>query len=258
MVSVRPNATGMAGRALRRAAIAVALLVATACSGAKRDKPAAAADTTDSAGVGTPEPSPYVSDIPPWPEDTAAAAVERDGRIPAELAANVPSCGSETPVVAADSVGRLFPGMPLATLFGQCKELLALWHRSNGEYVPALAVKLGNALLLLDASGTMADAVVVRITALSGARTAEGIGPGSPLADVRRAYGVPNWRRDQCAVDALFDSRPGLVVHTTFPDNGSDAYTCEDIHRFGTGDDFSHFPRGATVGWIATELVDVD
>ena len=254
MVSVRPNGSFLVRRATLAGAVGVALLTA-ACSSAKRDEPPAATDTASAAG---PAPAPYVSDIPPWPADTAAAAVDRDGRLPAELAARVPSCGSETPVVAPDSVGRLFPGMPLASLFGQCKQALPLWHRDNGSFIPALAVKLGNALLLLDASGTMADAVVVRITAVSGARTAEGIGPGSSLADVTRAYGVPTWRRDQCAVDAIFDSRPGLVVHTTFPDNGSDAYTCEDIHRFGTGQDFSHFPRGATVGWIATELGDVD
>jgi len=244
----------VAGQSARCAALGVTLLVAGACSAANRDDSAVAADTTSAA----PAPAPYVAEIPPWPADTAAVGVDRDGRLPAGLAAKVPSCGAETPVVAADSVGALFPGMPLATLFGRCKQLLPLWHRDNGQYIPALAVRLGKALLLLDASGTTTDAVVVRIAALSGARTGEGIGAGSSLAEVRRAYGAPTWRRDQCAVDAIFDSHPGLVVHTTFPDNGSDAYTCEDIRRFGTGDDFSHFPRGATVGWIAAELVDVD
>lgn len=257
MVSVRPNGILAAGRAVRCAALGVALLAFGACSGAKRDDSAATSDTAPAAAA-TPPPSPYVADIPPWPADTTASGVDRDGRLRAALAARVPSCGGETPVVAPDSVGALFPGMPLANLFGRCPHPLQLWHRDNGQYIPALAVKLGNALLLMDASGTMADAVVIRITAVSGARTTEGIGPGSSLAEAQRAYGAPTWRRDQCAVDALFDSRPGLVIHTTFPDNGSDAYTCEDIRRFGTGSDFSHFPRGATVGWIAAELVDVD
>ena len=256
MVSVRPNGIHAAGRTVLGAALGVTLLAAGACSGSKRDDSGATPDTTPAAT--TPAPSPYVADIPPWPADTTASAVDRDGRLRAELAAKVPSCGGETPVVAQDSVGSLFPGMPLANLFGRCAHPLQLWHRDNGQYIPALAVKLGNALLLMDASGTMADAVIIRIAAVSGARTSEGIGPGSSLAEVQRAYGAPTWRRDQCAVDAIFDSRPGLVVHTTFPDNGSDAYTCEDIRRFGTGGDFSHFPRGATVGWIAAELVDVD
>ena len=257
MVSVRPNANIMAGGAVRCVALGVLLLAAGACSSAKRDESGAAADSSAPQAT-TPAPSPYVADIPAWPADTAAFGVDRDGRLRSELAAKVQSCGNETPVVAQDSVGPLFPGMPLANLFGRCPHPLQLWHRDNGQYIPALAVKLGNALLLMDASGTMADAVIVRITAVSGAHTSEGIGPGSSLADVQRAYGAPTWRRDQCAVDAIFDSRPGLVVHTTFPDNGSDAYTCEDIRRFGTGGDFSHFPHGASVGWIATELVDAE
>lgn len=257
MVSLTPNGSLAAGRALPAVAICVALLGAGGCSAAKRDSAGAAADTTAAAKT-TPAPSPYVADIPPWTADTTRSSVDRDGRLRGELAAKVPSCGRETPVVAQDSVGSLFPGMPLANLFGRCSHPLQLWHRDNGQYVPALAVKLGDALLLMDASGTMADAVIVRITALSGARTSEGIGPGSSLADVEHAYGAPTWRRDQCGVDAIFSSRPGLVVHTTVPDNGSDAYTCEDIRRFGTGNDFSRFPRGATVGWIAAELVDVD
>ena len=256
MASVRPNGRRAARRAAR-ATLGIAFLASVAgCGGAKRDESAATADTAAPATSAT--PSPYVSEIPAWSADTTTYAVDHDGRLSPTTAAHIPSCGSGTPVVAPDSVGALFPGMPLANFFGRCQHPLQLWHRDNGQYIPALAVKLGDAPLLLDASGTMADAVVIRITALSGARTAQGIGPGSALADVLRAYGPPTWRRDQCAVDATFESRPGLVVHVTFPENGSDAYTCEDIRRFGTGNDFSHFPRGAKVGWIAAELTDVD
>ena len=257
MVNVRPNGSRSRSRAAR-ATLGAALLAAAAgaCAGGKRDDGSTAGDTA--ARPAAAAPSPYVSEIPAWPADTTAFAVDHDGRLSAGIAARIPSCGNETPVVAADSVGALFPGMPLANFFGRCQHPLQLWHRDNGQYIPALAVKVGAAPLLLDASGTMADAVVTRVTALAGARTGQGIGPGSPLADVVRAYGAPTWRRDQCAVDATFESRPGLVVHVTFPENGSDAYTCEDIRRFGTGRDFSRFPRGATVGWIASELVDVD
>jgi hypothetical protein len=115
-------------------------------------------------------------------------------------------------------------------------------------------LKVGDALLLLDANGVIADAVVTRVIALEGARTAEGIGPGSPLADVQRAYGPPTWKRDQCSISATFESRPGLLVQVAIPDGGSDAYTCQDIRRFATGSDFSRFPRGSTVGWIAADL----
>lgn len=244
MVSVRPNGL---------LAVGVVLVAAVACSGASRDR--TASDTAAAPAAATAStPSPYVADIPGWPADTAASAADRDGRLSARLAATVPSCGAATPVVTADSVGPLYPGQPLANLFGACPHLLQLWHYDDGKYLPAVAVKFGGATLLLDASGVTPDAVVTRVAALSGARTAEGIGPGSPLADASRAYGAPTWRREQCAVNAAFASRPGIVIHVTLPEKGGDAYTCEDIRRFATGSDFAHFPRASTVGWIAAEL----
>jgi hypothetical protein len=166
----------------------------------------------------------------------------------------VPSCGTATPLVTADSVGSLYPGEPLANLFGACPQLLQLFHFDDGKYLPALAVKLGGATLLLDASGVTPDAVVTRVAVLGGARSAEGIGAGSPLADAARAYGPPTWRREQCAVNAAFASRPGIVIHIAPAETGGDAYTCEDIRRFASGSDFSRFPRASTVGWIAAEL----
>lgn len=242
MVGVRPNV---------RRAIAVALLAAAACS---RGEPRTTASDSTAAAPTAAAPSPYVADIPPWPADTAAASIGRDERVPATFIAGIPSCGPATPVVTPDSVGPLYPGQPLANLFGACPHLLQLWHFDDGKYVPAVAVKLGDAVLLLDASGVMADAVVTRVAALAGARTAEGIGPGSPLADAVRLYGAPTWRRDQCAVSAAFASRPGLVIHIAIPTSGANGYTCEEIRRFAAGDDFARFPRGSTVGWIAAEL----
>jgi hypothetical protein len=163
-------------------------------------------------------------------------------------------CGAAAPIATADSVGPFYPGQPLANLFGACPHPLQLWHLDGGKYVPAIALESGSALLLLDANGVTSDAVVTRVTALEGARTAEGIGPGSSLADAQRAYGAPTWQRDQCAVNAAFASRPGLVVHVVIPESSDGAYTCEDIRRFASGADFSRFPRGSTVGWIAAEL----
>lgn len=244
MVSVRPNGL-VAG--------CVVLLAAAACSGTPRDRTAADTPVAHASATAS-APSPYVADIPGWPADTAASAADRDGRLPARLAATVPSCGAATPVVTPDSVGTLYPGEPLANLFGACPHLLQLWHYDDGKYLPAVAVKLGGATLLLDASGVTADAVVTRVAALSGAHTAEGIGSGSLLADAARAYGAPTWRRQQCAVNAAFAARPGIVIHVTVPEKGGDAYTCEDIRRLATGADFTHFPRASTVGWIAAEL----
>jgi hypothetical protein len=254
MRSVRPNVPAAARRLDLGGLACGTLLAAAACSGAERGRAGTAADSLAAPSATTPAPSHYVTDVPPWPADTFTSSTDRDGRVPARLAARLPSCGAATPVVTGDSVGPLYPGQPLANLFGACPHLSQIWHHDDGKYVPAVAVKLGDAVLLLDVSGVMADAVVTRVTALDGARTAEGIGAGSPLTDVARAYGVPTWRRDQCGVSAAFASRPGLVVHIAVPESASDAYTCEDIRRFATGNDFARFPRGSTVAWIAAEL----
>ena len=252
MSIVRPNV-----ERIRRPLLAIAaggmMLSALACARTEGGR-AAAADSSNGPASAAPAPSPYVSDIPAWPADTGPASTDREGHLPARLAAAVPTCSAITPVVARDSIGPFYPGQPLANLFGACQHPLQLWHWSDGKFVPAVALKAGGAVLLLDANGVIPDAVVIRVVALSGARTAEGIGPGSTLADVQRAYGAPTWQRDQCSVGAAFESRPGLVVHISIPESGGDAYTCEDIRRFAAGRDFTRFPRGSTVGWIAAEL----
>ena len=211
---------------------------------------------SDTAAVTQPSAAPaaYVTVVPAWPADTTTFATDRSGGLPARLRAKVPSCGGTTPVVTGDSIGPFYPGQPLANLFGACARLLQLWAWDDGRYVPAVALMVGDAVLLLESNGVIPEAVVTRVTALEGARTAEGIGPGSLLADVERAYGPPTWRRDQCSVGAAFASRPGLIVLVAIPEGHSDAFTCEEIRRFGTGANFSRFPKGSTVGSVAADL----
>jgi hypothetical protein len=247
MQSVRPNGRAAAVIGYGIAGCAAVLTIAACTRGGERGADSAAAPKP-------PAPSPYVGDIPAWPADTTTSSVDHVTGMPARLRARLGSCGADTPVVAADSVGPFYPGQPLANLFGACPHLLQLWRRVDGNAVPAIAFKLGDAVLLLDANGVIADAVVTRVAALEGARTAEGIGPGSPLADVQHAYGAPTWRREQCAVAAAFASHPGLVIDIAIPESGGDAYTCADIRHFASGTDFSHFPRGSTVATVAAEL----
>lgn len=231
---------------LRQLVVAAVLL----CGCSRDDAPV---DTT-AVGAPAPAPAPRVREIPAWPADTPGFAIDRPyGITPAQRSA-VPRCSSETPVVATDGIGPIYPGQPLASLLDRCPDVYLAWHWDDGRYGPAVAVQLGGALVVADVSGTGADAMVTRVAAFDRARTAEGIGPGSPLADVERAYGAPSWRRQQCAVDALFASTPGLVVRTAVPEDGSDAWSCDAIRRLGTGDDFSRFPKGSRVSWIAVEL----
>ncbi len=244
-------------RATVLAVAAGTFAVACSAGGSRADAPPtskAAAPADVPAAMPAAPPAPYVTVIPPWPADTNMTSTDRDGALPARLRAVVRGCGSVVPIVAADSVGPFYPGQPLANLFGACTALLQLWHWEDGKYLPAVAVKVDGALLLIDASGVIPDAVVTRITALDGARTAEGIGHGSLLADAQRSYGVPTWRRDQCAVDVVFASRPGLLFHLSIAGGGPAAYTCDDIRRFATGVDFRRFPAGSTIAWVAAEL----
>jgi len=269
MNSVRPNARRRSPRWFAEAALrgtaAIALVAALACAKGT-DKAAVARDTglvagddeAPAAGAdAAPTPSAHVDNVPAWPADTSAASTDRDGRIPGALAASVTSCGTATPVFAGDSVGPVFPGMPLANLFAACKNPLLLWHSSEGIYVPAIAVKVGTALLLLDASGTTSDDVITRVIGLQGVRTAEGIGPGSTLAEVGRAYGEPSWTRDQCGVTAGFASHTWLYIHIDLAGAGGDV-TCDQLREFATGSDFSHFPRGTKISAISTALSDED
>lgn len=199
-------------------------------------------------------PSAFVTEVPAWPADTTTFATDRSGALPARLRAKLPSCGATTPIVTGDSIGAFYPGQPLANLFGACARPLQLWAWDDGRYVPAVALTVGDAVLLLEASGVIPEAVVTRVTALEGARTAEGIGPGSLLPDVERAYGTPIWERDQCSVSATFASRPGLIVNVAIPEGHSDAWTCQEIRRFGAGTNFSRFPQGSTVGSVGADL----
>jgi hypothetical protein len=257
MRNVRPHARPRRG-CFALCALAAVTVLAAGCAKAA-DKPVAADDTStvDTAVKDDATPSAYAGQLPAWPADTASNATDADAHLPESLAGSVPSCRSATPVFAADSVGPLYPGMPLANLFAACKNPLLLWHSSEGVYHPALAVQLGNAVVLLDATGTTPDDIITRIIGLSGARTAEGIGPGSALADAARAYGEPSWRRDQCGITAGFASHLGLAVHVDLASTGADI-TCDELHEFATGTDFSHFPRGTRIAWISAELGEED
>ena len=252
MTTVRPHAH----RWCQRSALVTFTALALVAGCAKRaDKPAAA-DTAASTAAGADGPAAHVEQLPAWPADTASVAVDDDAVLPEALAGSVPSCGTTTPAFGTDSVGPLFPGMPLANLFAVCRNPLLLWHSTEGVYRPALAVKLGSAVLLLDASGMTIDDIVTRIIGLSGVRTVEGVGPGSPLADAGRAYGEPSWTRDQCGVTAGFASHLGLSVHVDLA--GAGDVTCDELRQFATGNDFTHFPRGTRIAWISTELGEGD
>lgn len=232
-----------------KAAAAVAAVLLGACS--REERP------VDTALVVAPvaeAPAPVQVPIPTWPADTAGHALDRPlGVTPAQLA-RIPSCSAETPPVTTEGIGPIFPGQSLNDLLAACPASYTAWHWDDGRYGPAIAVRLGRALVVADVDGVSEGNMVTRVVAFDNAKTAEGIGPGSPLAAVYRAYGTPTWQRSQCSVDARFESTPKLIIRIALPEEGSDAWSCDAIRKLGTGKDFSHFPRGSRVSWIATEL----
>ena len=254
MLNVRPNVS-LRIRQIALSALTPLVMLAAACAKSADKPPADSNAAVDTAVKDDATPSASVSQIPAWPADTASNATDADAKLPEALAGSVPSCGGATPVFAIDTVGPLYPGMPLANLFAVCKNPLLLWHSSEGIYHPALVVKMGTAVLLLDATGVTTDDIITRVIGLSGVRTAEGVGPGSPLVDAVRAYGEPGWKLDQCAVSVFFASRPGLSVRVDLAGVGGDV-TCEQLREFAVGSDASHFPRGTRIAWVSAELGD--
>ena len=227
---------------------AAAMLLA-ACS--REEKPV---DTSMYVAPAAEAPAPVKVPIPTWPADTPGHALDRPFGVTPAQRGRIPSCSAETPLVTTEGIGPIFPGQSLNDLLAACPANYTAWHWDDGRYGPAVAVRLGRALVVADVNGVREGDMVTRVVAFDNAKTAEGIGPGSSLAAVYRAYGAPTWQRSQCSVDARFESTPNLVIRIALPEEGSDAWTCDAIRKLGTGKDFSHFPRDSRVSWIATEL----
>ena len=240
-----------------KAARAVVIgLVVLADAGCGRGADEAAADSARRAAAARRQPPPAPAPPPPktapvptWPQDTQRVAIGPAWR--ARDARNVPSCGGTTPTIDADGVGIFYPGQPLPNVFGECGAARLHWRYDDGFYVPAVMARLGRAVIVATTTGIDDNASLSRIEVHSSAKTADGIGPGSSLAELQRVFGTPTWKREQCGVSATFDSHPGLLVHIQLPENTRETWTCADIRDFGRGPDFSKFPRGSTVGWVA-------
>lgn len=247
MVTVRQS------DAWRAVALVMAGIGLAACN-RKKEEPV---DTATPATVEAEAPAEPPVVLPTWSNDTSTFAVDRPSAITPQFRARVKRCTDATPVVTADSVGPLYPGESFERVIRTCPRATAVYHFDDGRYGPAVAVLLGRALVVVDIDSTIADSRVTRVAVFDHAKTPDGIGAGSSLATVRQTFGAPTWRRFQCSVDALFDTRPGLAVRISLPEEGSDAISCTDLRRLAQGPDFSNFPRGSRVGWIATELPGV-
>jgi hypothetical protein len=152
----------------------------------------------------------------PWPRDRDTT------RFAMQLARDlihVPRCRPSVPRITPDSIGPFRLEESLSALQRNCPGLLYGWAVDpDGFPVPAVAARLGGAIVTALLSDTIPTATVHRVTVQqAGPRTAAGIGVGSTLRDLRRAYGAPGSAEPGCVLHIWFASLPGVAFHMKFP-----------------------------------------
>jgi len=177
-----------------------------------------------------------------WPADQFAHQLVPGRPAPA------PSCRSVTPVLAADSLGPLRPGMSLSQLLHACPHAYLGWHFEEGIAEPAAAVRLGKVLalaILEDTSGIKAR--IYRImTADTSAKTPDGIGPGSLVHQMIAAWGRPKLGAAECALYSSWPAHPHLSWILEFPR----AWDCSRLEAFVVDSAPEHLPRDLRAGIV--------
>jgi|SRR5690349_22375853 len=175
-----------------------------------------------------------------WPADQDAYQLVPGKPAPA------PACRLVTPIVTTDSLGPVRPGMRLRDLLRACPRAYLGWHWEEGIPEPTAAVRLGSVLAFAILQDTAAaKAVVYRVLiADSSARTVEGIGPGSRLSEMIRAWGLPKLGAAECSLYAWFDARPHLSWIMEFPSK----WDCGRLERFVADSTADHLPSELRAG----------
>ena len=122
-------------------------------------------------------------------------------------------------MITPDSIGPFRLGESLSDLRRLCPRLLYGWEWiSDGYADPAVAVRLGGATITALVSDTLPAATLHKVELVGpGPATAEGVGVGSTLRELERAYGAPGASESDCVLRVWFDSRPGLAFRMEYP-----------------------------------------
>ena len=218
------------------------LILAVACA---RDGPDSRADSAA---------TPVV-----WRADTAARyQVQLAGWPYVEQRAldSLAFCGDATPVVTSDSIGFLRPGLTHAALRARCPSLRYGWylHPSHRRWSPAAALRVGAAALVVHFADTLPGSEIVRVATLDGgARTAEGIGLGTPAPALAAAYPALELVALPCAIWARMPGEPRLRINLSPPESHSDAWECGALRALAARNDIGALPRDTRVGDIVIE-----
>lgn len=175
-----------------------------------------------------------------WPADVDAFGVDRHTSADAVCDANTPT------LTPPDSLGPLRPGMTLAEIEAVCDDVEYRWLHLEGTPAPALLTRLGEVHVLIEMSDTTSKGTIHRVsTASRAARTADGVGPGMPVADVLARW--PDLR--VVAGEGVFGlpgAHPGISLRLVIPEGAPEGDSGATERALRSGDPGA-LPDGTTV-----------
>ncbi|HJS42183.1 MAG TPA: hypothetical protein VJ755_01815 [Gemmatimonadales bacterium] len=166
-------------------------------------------DSTLAAG---PSPWPAVPDSIRETQPNGATSTVTASAVPP------PQCRRDPPRITSDSIGPFRLDASLSDLQRECPGLAFSWTNDPDGYpVPAVAARLGGATVTAWFTDTLAGATVreVRVER-GGLKTAEGLGVGSTLRDLQRAYGAAGASEPDCVLRVWFAALPGVAFRMAF------------------------------------------